>query len=220
MRLRRHAQQLACSPKVSEAHGADRCDLSLPGRKRGTAVRSGAVRVQGIQTAAAIFWAQKAITDYRDGGGETRILVDFHSAPTGRSNFFIYNEEFSTTTALYTEIRALLADIQSLNGDFVPLDGNVARTVQGERVRGWGFTALQTHGLTVESSGNDVTYGPHNGEQMTPERLLALGEAVGRGIREPGRTRFEPAVGESDALGVTFHLLDAADDHGLPGQRG
>ena len=60
-----------------------------------------------LSKSPAIFWAQKAITDYRDGGGETRILV----------------------------------------------------------------------------SGNDVTYGPHNGEQMTPERLLALGEAVGRRIQ-------------------------------------
>ena len=136
-----------------------------------------------LSESPAIFWARKAITDYRDGGGETRILVDFHSAPTDRSNFFFYNEELGTTTALHTEIRALLADIQSLNGDFVPLDDNVARPVQGERVRGWGFTALQTHGLTVESSGNDVTYGPHSGEQMTPERLLLLGEAVGRGIQ-------------------------------------
>ena len=36
-----------------------------------------------LSESSAIFWAQKAITDYRDGGGETRILVDFHSAPTG-----------------------------------------------------------------------------------------------------------------------------------------
>jgi len=65
-----------------------------------------------LSESPAIFWAQKAITDYRDGGGETRILVDFHSAPTDRSNFFFYNEELGTTTALHTEIRALLADIQ------------------------------------------------------------------------------------------------------------
>lgn len=135
-----------------------------------------------LSESPSIFWTQKTITDYRDGGGDTRILLDFHSAPTARVNFFYYNQEASSTSALYTEVRALIAEVQSLNGDFVPLDDNVARTVQGERVRGWGFTALQTHGLTVESSGNDVTYGPHNGEQMTPERLLALGEAVGRGI--------------------------------------
>ena len=135
-----------------------------------------------LSESPAIYWTQEAITYYRDSGGETRILLDFHSAPTGRRNFFFYNQEASSGTYLYSEIQALLADIQALNGDFVPLDDNVARPVQGERARGWGFTALQTHGLTIESSGNDVTYGPYAGQQMTPERLLALGETVGRGV--------------------------------------
>ena len=135
-----------------------------------------------LSESPAIYWTQEAITDYRDSGGETRILLDFHSAPKGRRNFFYYNQEASSRTDLYSEIRALLADIRALNGDFVPMDDNVARPVQGERARGWGFTALQTHGLTIESSGNDVTYGPYAGQQMTPERLLAMGETVGSGI--------------------------------------
>ena len=130
----------------------------------------------------AVYWARDAITSFRDAGGETRIMLDFHSSPGGRSNFFFYNQEASSSTPLYTEVRALIDSIQSINGDFVPLDNNVARVVQGERVRGWGFTELHTHGLTIESSGNDVTYGPFLGQQMTPERLLALGEAVGQGI--------------------------------------
>lgn len=129
-----------------------------------------------------VYWAQEVITAFRDAGGQTRIMVDFHSAPGARSNFFYYNTEATTSTALFTEVRDLMDDVQTLNGDFVPLDQNPARPVQGERVRGWGFTALGTHGLTVESSGSDVTYGPFAGQQMTAARLLALGEAVGRGI--------------------------------------
>ena len=130
----------------------------------------------------SVYWAQDAITNFRDAGGQTRIMLDFHSAPKGRSNFFYYNQEASSSTPFYTEMRALIDTIQSINGDFVPLENSVARPVQGERVRGWGFSELDTHGLTIESSGNDVRYGPFTGQQMTPERLLALGEAVGRGI--------------------------------------
>jgi hypothetical protein len=130
----------------------------------------------------SVYRASEAITSFRNAGGEIRIMLDFHSSPGARSNFFYYNEEASSSTPLYTEVRALIDTIQSINGDFRPLDDNLARPVQGERVRGWGFTDLQTHGLTIESSGNDVTYGPFSGQQMTPERLLALGESVGRGI--------------------------------------
>jgi len=130
----------------------------------------------------AVYWAQDAITNFRDAGGQTLIMLDFHSSPGGRRNFFYYNEEASSNTPFYTEMRALIDSIQSINGDFVPLSNSVARPVQGERVRGWGFSDMQTHGFTIESSGNDMTYGPFAGQQMTPERLLALGEAVGRGI--------------------------------------
>lgn len=130
----------------------------------------------------SIYWTQQAILAYRDAGGETRIMLDFHSAPTARANFFFYNDEATSTTPLYTEMRDLLDDIHMLNGDFVPVDGNVARPVQGERVRGWGFVELNTHSLTVESSGNDVTYGPFAFQQLTAPRLLELGVAVGRGI--------------------------------------
>lgn len=130
----------------------------------------------------SVYWAQEAITAFGDAGGDTRIMLDFHSAPAGRANFFYYNEAASSSAALFAEVRDLLTDIQTLNEDFVPLDQNTARPVQGERVRGWGFTELHTHGLTIESSGNDVTYGPFLGQQMSPDRLLALGEAVGRGL--------------------------------------
>ena len=69
-----------------------------------------------------------------------------------------------------------------MNGDFVPRDDNVARPFQEARARSWGFAELDTHALTVESSGNDVTHGPFAFRQMTTGQLLSLGAAVGVGV--------------------------------------
>jgi hypothetical protein len=136
-------------------------------------------------TAPTVAATVDRITAYRDGGGDTRILIDFHSAPTGRSNFFYYNEAESSTQALHDEIVDVIALAAELNPDFIGLSGSVARPVDmGQRARSWGFYALQTHGLTVESSGNDVTYGPNVGKQQTIGRLLDLGAAVGMAVAE------------------------------------
>lgn len=129
-----------------------------------------------------VLHGQEAMTTFQDAGGETRVVLDFHSAPGGRANFFFYNDEATSSPPVHAEVTELLTEIQTVNPDFVALSGSVARPVDAARARGWGFTALDAQSITIESSGNDVTYGPFAGEQMTPERLLALGEAVGRGI--------------------------------------
>ncbi len=136
-------------------------------------------------TAPTVAATLDRITAYRDAGGVTRILIDFHSAPTGRSNFFYYNEAESSTQALHDEIVDVMTLATELNPDFVDLASSVARPVDmGQRGRSWAFYALGAHGLTVESSGNDVTYGPNAGMQQTIDRLLNLGAAVGMAVAE------------------------------------
>jgi len=136
-------------------------------------------------TAPTIVAVTQEILDYAAEGGTVRILVDFHAAPGGRSNFFFYNEEATSSPELFGEMQELLAAATRVNPDFIPIEGSVARPVpNGERARNWAFDRLGTHGLTVEASSNDVTYGPFGGQWATEPRLWALGEAVGVSVAE------------------------------------
>ncbi len=136
-------------------------------------------------TAPTIHALQREILDYTHDGGRVRILVDFHAAPGGRSNFFFYNDAATSSPELFGEVRALLAAAIGANPDFVPLEGSTARpTTGGARARSWAFDRLGTHGLTVEASSNDVTYGPFRGQYATEARLWALGQAVGVALAE------------------------------------
>ncbi len=136
-------------------------------------------------TAPTIAAFQEKVFDYVDAGGQVRILVDFHSAPGARQNFFFYNEAATSTFELHAEVVELIRTVVERNPDFVPLEGSIARPVpDGERGRNWTFDRLQTHGLTVEASSNDVSYGPFQGQWVTEPRLEALGAAVGGGIAE------------------------------------
>ncbi len=137
-------------------------------------------------TAPTVLAAQDRILSYRDAGGTTRILIDFHSAPTARRNFFFYSEAEITTPELHAEIVDLITLAGVLNPDFIDVSGSVtALEVDiAPRARGWAYNELQTHGFTVESSGNDVTYGPNAGRQQTVDRMLDLGATVGMAVAE------------------------------------
>jgi predicted deacylase len=136
-------------------------------------------------TAPTITATQQQILDYVSAGGTVRILIDFHAAPASRSNFFFYNEAGTSSEDHHAEIVALMQAATRLNPDFVPLQGSTARPVPtGERARNWAFHRLQTHGLTVEASSNDVTYGQFDGRYLTEVRLLGLGRALGRAAAE------------------------------------
>ena len=111
--------------------------------------------------------------------------MDFHGDPSGRSNFFFYNDAETSSPELWTEIRGLLGAATGANPDFVPTEGSTARpTTGGARARSWAFDRLGTHGLTVEASSNDVSYGPFQGQYATEARLWALGRAVGVALAE------------------------------------
>ena len=125
------------------------------------------------------------ILGYAAGGGTVRIVVDFHAAPGGRSNFFFYNDEATSSPELFAEVQDLLEAATRVNPDFIPIEGSTARPVpNGERARNLAFDRLGTHGVTVEASSNDVTYGPFQGQWATEARLWALGEAVGVSVAE------------------------------------
>jgi predicted deacylase len=150
-----------------------------------------------LATAPTIHALQREILDYANGGGRVRILVDFHAAPGGRSNFFFYNDAETSSPELWDEIRAVLDAATGANPDFVPPEGSTARpTTGGARARSWAFDRLGTHGLTVEASSNDVTYGPFQGQYATEERLWALGQAVGVALAEALY-----GIGEAEAVG-------------------
>lgn len=136
-------------------------------------------------TAPTIVAVQDEILGYVEAGGRVRILVDFHGAPAAESNYFYYNDESDTGSALHGEIVRVMETAIGINPDFASLEGSEARPVEpGERARNWAFARLGAQGLTVEAGANDVTYGPFEGQWITESRLLALGEAVGRSIAE------------------------------------
>lgn len=136
-------------------------------------------------SAPTIHALQREIQGYLARGGDVRILLDFHAAPGGRSNFFFYNDAATSSGELFAEIQSLVVAAAVANPDFVPLSGSTARpTTGGARARSWAFDRLGTHGLTVEASSNDVTYGPFAGQYATEARLSALGQAVGIAVAE------------------------------------
>ncbi len=138
-------------------------------------------------TAPTVLAAQDRIRSYRDAGRTIRILIDFHSAPTSRSNFFFFSDAASSSDPLRAEVVELINLAQQLNPDFIHISGSVEGPPSVDispRARGWAYDELQTHGLTVESSGNDVIYGPNAGRQQTVDRLLTLGATVGMAVAQ------------------------------------
>ena len=130
-------------------------------------------------TSPTVLAAIEAILAARNDGLGVRIMLDFHGAPLARSNFFYFNQESDVPPSLYAEMLDLMEAAVLANPEFVPVEFSTARPVQpGERTRNWAFQNLGTHGLTIEASGTDVSYGPFAGQQLTEARYLALGEAV------------------------------------------
>lgn len=136
-------------------------------------------------TAPTILATTEAILATENDGQGIRIVLDFHGAPLSRSNFFYYNQEVDLPQNLYAEMVELMEAAVSVNPDFVPVQFSVARPVSpGERTRNWAFEHLGTHGLTIEGSGTDVSYGPFEGRQLTETRYLGLGSAIATAVWE------------------------------------
>lgn len=136
-------------------------------------------------TAPTVMAAQAKMFEMENDGTGIRIVLDFHGAPPARSNFFIYNDEASVPAPLFSEMQSLLTAAITTNTDFNTLGNSIARPIgDGERTRSWAYQFLGAHGLTIEASGVDTSYGPLAGQQMTEVRYMELGASVGQAVAE------------------------------------
>lgn len=135
------------------------------------------------RTSPTVLAARSRMLREREGGAEIRIVLDFHGAPPTRANFFYRNDAASLPAPLHDEMSAFLSAVAGSEPGFVLEPPTAERPVgAGERARGFAWVDLSAHGLTVEASAMDVTYGPWAGSQMTEDRYRALGASVARAV--------------------------------------
>ena len=72
---------------------------------------------------------------------------------------------------------------QEINGDFTKA-GSGWSSDGPNLARGWAFESFGAQAVTFECSYQDVTYGPNQGQYMTVDRYLALGEGLARSLAE------------------------------------
>ncbi len=133
--------------------------------------------------APTIAAARARILEGAQAGDRVRIVIDFHGAPATRANHLIFNAPAALPSELVDEMDELVQAVLALAPDFTSVPPTGPQTVGGgDRARSWAWTALATHGLTIEASATDAPYGPYGEEPMTEARYRALGEAVGRAV--------------------------------------
>jgi len=138
---------------------------------------------QNPQTAPSVAATTQAIREFVSSGGRFDFFVDFHAYSSLRKNFFFYAGRDRAPESQVQEIEAIMDLFQSVNGDFTPT-GSSPSGDDVRLARGWVFETFGVQAVTFEASYQDVTYGPHAGTYMTPDRYLALGEGLGKSLAE------------------------------------
>jgi murein tripeptide amidase MpaA len=148
--------------------------------------------------APQVFAVSNLMQTFFQRGGAAELFVDVHARPISRANFFFYNGPEVTLPAMVAEILDFAAVLNRINPDFT---ANASEAWPGDNAISsrWAADAFGIHGITFEASFQDVDYGPFDGEYMTVDRYVALGEALGRGIAEFFYSIDIEAAGESAA---------------------
>jgi murein tripeptide amidase MpaA len=120
---------------------------------------------------------------YFDAGGSAEIFVDIHSRAISRSNFLFFNGPDVTSPERAAEIQSFAEVLNRINPDFTA-QGSEAWPGDITISSRWASDAFGIHGIVFEASFQDVEYGPFEGEYMTVDRYLALGEALGKAVLE------------------------------------
>lgn len=133
--------------------------------------------------APSVAAVEDEMEEFSAGDGAMKILLDFHSHSSWRKNCLVYNTAANTSEQMEAEIWQVMVAMNRINPDFTAVEsepGGASVRLQ----RWWAYDRFGIHAVTLESSYQDVTYGPHAGEHMTVERYRALGEASGRAVAE------------------------------------
>ncbi len=134
-------------------------------------------------TAPSVAAAAARIESFVAAGGDIAFFADLHSFTILRKNFFFYAGADRAPPERVQEVEALMARFEEINGDFTR-DGSEPSADERRFARGWIHETFGVQAVTFESAYQDVTYGPHAGMFMTPERYMALGEGLGGAVAE------------------------------------
>ncbi len=132
-------------------------------------------------TAPSVFAMSNLMRAYFQAGGSAELFVDVHARPISRSNFLFINGPEVTTPEMALEIQSFAAQLNQTNPD-ITAEGSEAWPGDSTIASRWAYDAFGIHGIVFEASFQDVEYGPFQGQYMTVERYLALGEALGKSI--------------------------------------
>ncbi|NNM05989.1 MAG: hypothetical protein HKO65_12945, partial [Gemmatimonadetes bacterium] len=138
---------------------------------------------QNPATAPTVAAAAQAVESFVASGRRFEFFVDLHAYSSLRKNFFFYSGRDRAPELEVQEIEALMDLFQTNNGDFTR-SGSAPSGDDTRLARGWAFENFGVQAVTFEASYQDLTYGPHAYQYMTPDRYMALGEGLGKSLAE------------------------------------
>jgi len=134
-------------------------------------------------TAPSVFAVTNLVRAHILDGGSLKIFVDLQNQVVARANFIYYNGSENTSPERVAEIQEFAQTLSRINPD-VTAEGSEVWAGDTTVASRWVSDAFGVHGIMLEAAFQAVDYGPFQGEYMTVERYLALGEALGKALAE------------------------------------
>ncbi len=146
------------------------------------------VNSQGIELASSwsnpdslvpsVTAVEHRMMQYRAEGGRIDMLLDLHSHSTARANFAYYHSARATSPSQHEDAVSFLETLARINRGFTFERSIPVEAAFSSAATGWVYRQFGAHGITIESSYQDITYGPLVGQYMTKERMKALGRSI------------------------------------------
>ena len=134
-------------------------------------------------TAPSVFAVSNLMHAHFAAGGSAKMFVDIQTQAGNPANFLYVNGSDVTSPETLDEILGFAQLVSQINPDITSEASEVWSGDTSVASR-WASDAFGIHGIMLEGSYQHVDYGPHNGEYMTVDRYLALGEALGEALAE------------------------------------
>ena len=154
---------------------------------------------------------QAMLADFNTPGAKIAFFADLHCFSSRRNNFIFYNQHPSN----FDEndlIETFLRTFEGINDDFSYADSSGSTPVTGLVAKNWAYLNLnRTPAVTFETSYQDVDHGTFNGQYITIDRYMQLGEDLGKAILS---FYFNPGLIKSvvDEIGITDFTGDTDTD--------